>query len=29
MNLVGELVLIRNQLLQHAKDNDQDQEFLK
>lgn len=29
MNLVGELVLIRNQLLQHAKDNDEDQEFLK
>ena len=29
MNLVGELVLIRNQLLQHAKDNDQDHEFLK
>ncbi|MGY3803842.1 hybrid sensor histidine kinase/response regulator [Pigmentibacter ruber] len=29
MNLVGELVLIRNQLLQHAKENDEDQEFLK
>ena len=29
MNLVGELVLIRNQLLQHAKLNDEDTEFLK
>ena len=29
MNLVGELVLIRNQLLQHAKLNDEDAEFLK
>ncbi|APJ03132.1 chemotaxis protein CheW [Silvanigrella aquatica] len=29
MNLVGELVLIRNQLLQHAKLNDEDSEFLK
>lgn len=29
MNLVGELVLIRNQLLQHAKQNDEDTEFLK
>ncbi|WGL59129.1 chemotaxis protein CheW [Pigmentibacter sp. JX0631] len=29
MNLVGELVLIRNQLLQHAKENDENQEFLK
>ena len=29
MNLVGELVLIRNQLLQHAKVNDSDGEFAK
>jgi len=29
MNLVGELVLIRNQLLQHAKVNDSDTEFAK
>lgn len=29
MNLVGELVLIRNQLLQHSKSNDEDTEFLK
>ncbi|MEI8026893.1 MAG: chemotaxis protein CheW [Pseudomonadota bacterium] len=29
MNLVGELVLIRNQLLQHAKVNDSDSEFDK
>ncbi len=29
MNLVGELVLIRNQLLQHAKINDSDSEFGK
>jgi two-component system chemotaxis sensor kinase CheA len=29
MNLVGELVLIRNQLLQHAKVNDSDSEFGK
>jgi two-component system, chemotaxis family, sensor kinase CheA len=29
MNLVGELVLIRNQLLQHAKNNDADTEFGK
>jgi two-component system chemotaxis sensor kinase CheA len=29
MNLVGELVLIRNQLLQHAKVNDNDAEFGK
>ncbi len=29
MNLVGELVLIRNQLLQHTKLNDEDTEFLK
>ncbi|KAB8029781.1 chemotaxis protein CheW [Fluviispira multicolorata] len=29
MNLVGELVLIRNQLLQHAKFNDDDTDFLK
>ncbi|MBX9838954.1 MAG: chemotaxis protein CheA, partial [Silvanigrellaceae bacterium] len=29
MNLVGELVLIRNQLLEHAKSNDEDPEFLK
>ena len=28
MNLVGELVLIRNQLLQHAKVNDSDAEFV-
>lgn len=29
MNLVGELVLIRNQLLQHAKTNDDDANFAK
>ncbi|MES2614108.1 MAG: chemotaxis protein CheW [Bdellovibrionota bacterium] len=29
MNLVGELVLIRNQLLQHTKSNDENTEFLK
>lgn len=29
MNLVGELVLIRNQVLQHAKSTDENQEFLK
>lgn len=29
MNLVGELVLIRNQLLQHAKNNDNDGDFGK
>lgn len=29
MNLVGELVLIRNQLLQHARNNDTDTEFGK